>query len=197
MTTDMSLRDRARGAVRDEVAKHAWTLFVAQGFEATTVDQIAEAAGMSRRTFFRYFEGKDELVLAQLVESGQPIADELRARPASESAWPALRAAFTLIVDLQEEHANKSRPLLLMLRDESALRTTLEARRRLWLELLAPLTAERLPARSDTGPDVRAAAVTGSAMACLEAAQAAWAEHPGSSLARLLDAGMEAVSPLT
>jgi AcrR family transcriptional regulator len=194
----MTLRDHARGAIRDEVAKHAWSLFVDQGFEATTVDQIAEAAGMSRRTFFRYFAGKDELVLERLVESGSQIADELRARPVSEAAWPALRAAFAVTIALQEAHADKSRPLLLMLRDEPTLRTTLEARRRLWLELLAPLTAERLPRAHDrgTGPDVRAEAITGSAIACLETAQDAWAEHPESSLATLLDEAMTAVAPL-
>ena len=51
MTAELSLRDHARGAVRDEVMRQAWLLFSEQGFEATTVDQIAAAAGMSRRTF--------------------------------------------------------------------------------------------------------------------------------------------------
>ncbi len=147
MSSEMTLRDHARGAVREEVSKQAWMLFAAQGFEATTVDQIAEAAGMSRRTFFRYFAGKDELVLDRLVASGQLIAAALRERPASEGAWPALRAAFQTTIDLQETHAATSRPLQIMLRDEPALRTTVEARRRLWLQLLAPLAAERLPAR--------------------------------------------------
>ncbi len=91
MTAGPTLRDHARGAVRDEVMRQAWPLFAEQGFEATTVDQIADAAGMSRRTFFRYFAGKDELVLERLVESGERIADALRGRPADEPVWPALR----------------------------------------------------------------------------------------------------------
>jgi len=198
MTSDMTLRDHAREAIRDEVAKHAWTLFAAQGFEATTVDQIADAAGMSRRTFFRYFAGKDELVLERLAESGSQIADALRARPAEEAAWPALRAAFSQPVEVQELHADKSRPLQLMLRTEPVLRATVETRRRVWTELLTPLTAERLPARiAGSGPDTRAAAITGSAIACLEAAQIAWAQNSGSSLATLLDEAMGAVAPLT
>lgn len=197
MSSEMTLRDHARGAVREEVSKQAWLLFASQGFEATTVDQIADAAGMSRRTFFRYFAGKDELVLDRLVASGQLIAEALRARPSSEAAWPALRAAFQTTVDLQETHAPTSRPLQIMLRDEPALRTTVEARRRLWLELLTPLTAERLPARrAGSLPDARAAAITGSAIACLETAQVTWAEHPGSSLTKLVDQAMDAVSPL-
>ena len=189
-----TLRDHARGAVRDEVARHAWTLFATHGFEATTVDQIAEAAGMSRRTFFRYFAGKDELVLERLVESGELIASTLQARPAGETAWTALRAAFQVTVDLQEAHADKARPLQVMLREEPALRATAETRRRLWIDRLAPLVGERL----DAGPaaDVRATAVTGSALACLDAAQSAWAAHPGPSLSDLLTAAMETVAPL-
>ncbi len=197
MSSDMTLRDHAREAVRDEVAKHAWTLFAVQGYEATTVDEIAEAAGMSRRTFFRYFAGKDELVLERLVESGKLIADALRDRPADEPAWPALRAALGVALALQEAHAEKARPLQLMLRAEPALRATTETRRRLWVEALAPLVATRLPARSiERGPDTRAAAVAGSALGCLDAAQIAWAENPGSSLTSLLDEAMSAVAPL-
>ena len=196
MGPDMTLRDHAREAIRDEVAKHAWTLFAAHGYEATTVDQIADAAGMSRRTFFRYFDGKDELVLERLVESGNLIATALEQRPAGESAWPALRAAFAVTVALQEEHHRKSRPLQIMLRAEPALRATAETRRRLWVERLAPLVAARLPDAPAILRDVRAVAVTASAVACLEAAQVAWAENPGTSLSELLDQAMAAVAPL-
>ena len=197
MTTDRTLRDHAREAVRDEVSKQAWTLFARQGFEATTVDQIAEAAGMSRRTFFRYFAGKDELVLDRIVASGRLVADALRDRPADEAAWRALRAAFGETVALQEQHPETSRRVQIMLRDEPALRTTVEARRRLWLELLAPLTAQRMPGRAtDDSVVIGAAAVTSSAIACLEVAQIAWATRPGSDLGGLLDEAMGAVAPL-
>ena len=197
MPAEMTLRDHAREAVRDEVSKQAWMLFARQGFEATTVDQIAEAAGMSRRTFFRYFAGKDELVLDRVVASGRLVADALRDRPAGEAAWPALRAAFDQTVSLQEQHEDMSRRLQVMLRDEPALRTTVEARRRLWLELLAPLVAGRLPQQdASSGADLRPAAVTASAIACLEVAQIAWAEHPTASLSALLDEAMGAVTPL-
>ena len=198
MPAEMTLRDHAREAVRDEVSKQAWTLFAQQGFEATTVDQIAEASGMSRRTFFRYFAGKDELVLDRIVASGRLVADALRDRPVDEAAWPALRAAFDQTVSLQEQHAETSHRLQVMLRDEPVLRTTIESRRRLWLELLAPLVAERLPGPDASGAaDLRAAAVASSAIACLEVAQIAWASSPASSLSTLLDEAMQAVTPLS
>lgn len=192
-----TLREHARGAVREEVLRVAWQLFASQGFEATTVDQIAEAAGMSRRTFFRYFSGKDELVLERLVESGDRIAEALRSRPTDEAAWTALRRAFDVIVLPQEAHPEKSRALQLMLREEHGVRASVVEHRRRWVDLLMPLVAERLPARGPgVGPDPRAAAVTASALACLETAQEIWAQHPGPGLGAVLDQGMSAVCAL-
>lgn len=196
MSTE-TLRDLARHAVRNEVLRHAWDLFAQQGFEATTIDQVAEAAGMSRRTFFRYFSGKDELIVEKLVEAGEKIAAALAERPAEESAWVAVRAAFDVVVRGAEAYAEQSRALRLMLRDEPGVRGSVEEWRRRWAELLAPQVAGRLPAgASRRGPDVRAEALAGSAIACLDAAQLAWAEHPGTRLGTLLDEAMRAVAPL-
>ena len=196
--TPTTLRDRARGAVRDEVSKQAWRLFATQGFELTTVEQIAAAAGMSRRTFFRYFESKEDLVLDRLLESGESVVDAMRERPADESPWAALRRAFEAIVSLQEAHAVSSRPLQLMLHREPVLRGTVTELHRRWLESLTPLVAERMARRrAHRGPDVRAAAMTSSALACLEIAQTTWAGDPSVRLAPLLDEVMGAVSPLT
>jgi AcrR family transcriptional regulator len=73
--------------VRSTLALAALELFAAQGFEATTVDQIADAAGVGRRTFFRYFRSKEDVVfpghderLAEVVErleAADPAADPL------------------------------------------------------------------------------------------------------------------------
>lgn len=195
MTAEMTLRDHARGAVRDEVMRQAWLLFSEHGFEATTVDQIAEAAGMSRRTFFRYFTGKDELVLERLVEDGERIAAALGQRPQGEPVWASLRAAFDEVVRQQEEYADLARPLQIMLRTEPAVRGSMVERRRRWQELLAPAVAARLPRRhGGRAPDLRADAVVAAALSCLEVAQETWADHPGSRLATLLDQAMSAVA---
>ncbi|MEV6227572.1 TetR family transcriptional regulator [Saccharopolyspora shandongensis] len=76
-----------RRRVRSSLALAAMGLFGEQGFEATTVDQIAEAAGVGRRTFFRYFRSKEDVVfpghderLAEVVEllaAADPAADPL------------------------------------------------------------------------------------------------------------------------
>ena len=184
-----SLREVARNAVRDEVVRAAWELFVEHGFEATTVEQIAEAAGMSRRTFFRYFAGKDELILDKLLEVGDRVVAALAARPADEPAWPALRAALDVVVRAQDEFPEPSRRLGRLLRDEPGTRATMEERRRRWPGL-GPLVAARLPDPTSTA----GRAVAGAALACYDAATDAWIDAPDSDFATHLDTAMAAVS---
>ena len=197
MTADLTLRDHARGAVREEVMRRAWTLFAEQGFEATTVDQIVAAAGMSRRTFFRYFTGKDELVLERLVESGQQIAAALGG-PSGRRAGVAgvARVVRRRSCAPRSSTPTLSRPLRADARAPSrrSAPRSRSAAAAGWRSS-RPLVAERLPRQRGRGPHVRAAALTGSALACLEAAQDAWAAHPGSRLGSLLDDAMAAVAP--
>ena len=195
--TEVSLRDRAREAIRDEVLTRAWLLFAEQGFAATTIEQVAEAAGMSRRTFFRYFSGKDELVSARLLASGDRLAAALVARPDSEPVWPALRAALDALVNDVEDHEDIARRLHLLLQQEPEVRAAAHERGHRWLELLEPIVAPRL-ARTDPGGliNLRARALIGSALACFDAAQLAWAAQPGSRLGPLVDEAMQAVTPL-
>jgi len=193
-----SLRDVARTAVRTEVVRIAWDLFAHQGFEATTIEEIAERAGMSRRTFFRYFSGKDELIVEKLVEAGERVAAALEARPEEESAWTALREAFQVVVVGQEQNPGPARALRLMLRDEPGVRSSIEEWRRAWTHLLAPVLARRLsPDGPSSGSDIRAEAIAGAGLACLDAAQLAWTETPSTSLGKLLDQAMSAVCPTT
>lgn len=193
---ERTLKDHAREAVRGEVLRQAWQLFADQGYDATTIDEVAASAGMSRRTFFRYFTSKDELVLERLLESGAQIAAALEARPAKEPAWPALRSALEETVRQTEAHRDLSRRLYLMLQHEPALRATVEEWRRRWEDLLAPHVATRLGLEAH---DHRVAAMAASALACYEVAQRAWSGEGRSSRAslhRLLDEAMAAVAPL-
>ncbi|HEX3932650.1 MAG TPA: TetR family transcriptional regulator [Nocardioides sp.] len=185
-----SLRDVARNAVRDEVMRAAWELFAVHGFEATTVEQIAEAAGMSRRTFFRYFNGKDELILDKLLEVGDRVAAALAARPPKEAAWPALRAALDVVVLAQDQAPEPSRRLGQLLRDEPSTRGSMEERRRRWTDALGPLVAERLPGHGEAA----GRAVAGAALACYDAATDAWIDAPGTAFARHLDTAMDALA---
>jgi AcrR family transcriptional regulator len=58
------LRERKRHETSERIMEKGLKLFVKNGYEATTLDAIAEAAGISRRTFFYYFKSKEDILLA-------------------------------------------------------------------------------------------------------------------------------------
>ena len=66
--------ERTRRVVQAELLAEALDLFLSQGFEATTVDQTARAAGMSRRSFFRYFASKGDVLALALAATGADVA---------------------------------------------------------------------------------------------------------------------------
>jgi AcrR family transcriptional regulator len=89
-----SLRERTRLAVRQQLLDAALALFVERGYEETTVDQIAAAAGMSKRSFFRYFGSKEDVILGRYERLGEEFVEALRARPLNEPLWTSLRRMF-------------------------------------------------------------------------------------------------------
>jgi AcrR family transcriptional regulator len=168
-------------------------LFVEQGFDKTTVDQIAAEAGLSRTSFFRYFATKEDVVLGHLEELGQRVLDALVARPAGEPPWQALRHAFDLLVEeakLPEQGLSMRR----MLRDAPSLKARLLGKQMGWLDLLVPEVARRLGV-AGAAPDVRPRALVAAALGCLNAAVDVWTDSGGSvSLPALLDQAMTAVA---
>lgn len=85
---------RNHDTVRAEIARAAVRSFLRNGFEQTTVDDIAAAAGVSRRTYFRYFGSKDESLLSQMQEVGVFVAEHLARVPETVPPLVALREAF-------------------------------------------------------------------------------------------------------
>ncbi len=98
------LRERTKARTRQELIDAAFTLFAERGFEACTVDEIAEAADVSPRTFFRYFPVKEDVALARLEDESALIVEHLARRPRRSrrsrpfarrcgSRWTASRAS--------------------------------------------------------------------------------------------------------
>ncbi|NUS09866.1 MAG: TetR family transcriptional regulator [Streptomyces sp.] len=90
---EMGLRERKKRRTIETIRREAYRLFAAQGYEATTVDQIADAAEVSPSTFFRYFPTKEDVVLDDEYDAA--IADALRSRPPGEPIVDSLRFALT------------------------------------------------------------------------------------------------------
>jgi AcrR family transcriptional regulator len=85
------LRERKKARTREAIIDAALELFGRKGFDATTIEDIAAAADVSPRTFFRYFDSKVDLVMAHNEAHGDKVAPLVVARPASEGPLEALR----------------------------------------------------------------------------------------------------------
>jgi AcrR family transcriptional regulator len=91
------LRERKKAKTRAAIREHAMRLFEEQGYAATTVDQIAEAADVSQSTFFRYFPTKEETVLAD--DYDPLIVAALRAQPPEMNPIEAIRRSINAVFD--------------------------------------------------------------------------------------------------
>jgi len=92
------LRQRKRQQTRERLTRVAMALFLDRGFEATTLDDIAAAADVSRRSFFHYFASKEDVVFAWQEESTAALIAAVAARPANESMLAAAENAIAAMV---------------------------------------------------------------------------------------------------
>jgi AcrR family transcriptional regulator len=190
---NLSLGDHKKRAVQQQVSRVALELFFAQGFDQTTVDEIAGVSGMSRTTFFRYFPTKEDVVLFGNEEVGRLVLAALVERPTTEPIWVALQIA------LQTASGRLGMPdgglqfVQMIIATPSIRRRHLE-KQRAWQILLVPEIRRRLTPDVDLEPDLRAEALIAAAFACLETAVEAWSASDGHfSLSSLLAQAMGAV----
>ncbi|MET9598871.1 MULTISPECIES: TetR family transcriptional regulator [unclassified Streptomyces] len=118
------LRERKKRRTRNALLRASLTLFLSQGYERTTVDEITDAVRVSQRTFFRYFANKEEVVFAlqELVESR--FVAELHARPASEGPFEAMRGAALAAWDTVEVTLSEVVPVDLYMRSYRLIEST-------------------------------------------------------------------------
>ena len=138
------LREQTRSVVRSLLARTALDLFAAKGYDDTTLDEVAAAAGVSRRTLFNYFRNKEDLALSGLSEQGELIAARFAERPADEDPWTSLRAAFQVLEEIDITAERRLEMITLLFGNES-LRAGHAEKQARWQDLLAPLIEPRLP----------------------------------------------------
>jgi AcrR family transcriptional regulator len=98
-TVELGRRERKKLATRAALSEAAVALSLEHGVEHVTIEQIADAADVSLRTFFNYFSSKEEAVVAGDSARGDVLVELVRARPADESVMTALRTAMLEHVD--------------------------------------------------------------------------------------------------
>ncbi|ROO61908.1 TetR family transcriptional regulator [Micromonospora sp. Llam0] len=189
------LRDRTRRAVRADIASAAMRLFLEQGFEATTMDQIARQVGISRRSLFHYFGTKEDIVLGDHAEQGEIVRAALAARPDDEDAWTAIRAALKTLLDTMPYSLQEFLRINRMLKQSSALRARHIEKQQQWIDVLTPgVMARTAPTAPEPISQLRAGAVVAAAISCMEVATAAWVRSDGRlDLEALYDEAVAAV----
>ncbi|MER7958471.1 TetR family transcriptional regulator [Streptomyces sp. NPDC096030] len=144
---ELTLAERKRLLVSNELTEAALQLLAVKGFDAVTVDEIVATAGVSKRTFFRYFASKEDVVVQFLADMGTGIRDELAARPAGEPPSVALRHAMRVPIDACTDHPDHTeralRVVRLILRTPALHARFLERRLR-WSDALAAELTRRL-----------------------------------------------------
>lgn len=114
--TRPGLRERKKQRTRDALLRAALELFTTQGYERTTVDEIAEAVDVSQRTFFRYFAGKEDAAFAVQDLMHTRFTAAVRERPLDEAPLEALRNALLTDWDTITEAVEHVVPIDLYLR---------------------------------------------------------------------------------
>jgi AcrR family transcriptional regulator len=186
-----SLRARKMQQTRSDIAAAALALMDRDGYAATTMEAIADAAGVSRRTVFRYFSDKEEVVFADdPVHTEVILAAVDGAAPEAAPLQVVRRAGHALAAELERGAKDVARWSALVA-TEPALQARYLAKQRRWEALLA----ERLAQREGTAPEAAALAAK-IGVACVQAAFDRWIADPRRPLGEHVDAAFAALAGL-
>jgi TetR/AcrR family transcriptional regulator, regulator of mycofactocin system len=189
-------RDRAWGqgmpgrrpvTSRAELEHVAFALFAEKGFEQTTVDDIAAAAGIGRRTFFRYFPSKNDVPWGDFERELERMRARLRACPPQVPLMDAIRLALVDFNRVDPDQIPWHRRRMTLILRVPALLAHSTLRFAAWREVVAEFAGERTGQRPDAlAPQAIAHAVLGVAIAAYEQ----WLDRADADLSVLLDSAM-------
>lgn len=187
-----TLWDRTRQLASQEILDTALRLFTEQGYDETTIAQIAREAGVSQRTLFRYFGTKEDLLGGGQDRFGQVLMDTISEQPAEAGVWEALRAGVAAVLALHDSR-EQALERFRLLHNTASLRAGWLEKRLRFQENLLPLIETRMDAA--TGNEgAKARAVIATAFACLDAASMTWVANDGKGeIMDLYDECMAAV----
>jgi mycofactocin system transcriptional regulator len=161
------------------VARAALDLFARQGYDHTTVDEIAAAVGVSRRTFFRYYDSKREVVWGEFDAELVRLRHELEGAPEDQPMMDVLRQAVMATNRFGARELDELRIRMGLISSVPSLVAHSALRYAEWCEVVAGFVAGRIGgAPEDLAPQTVARAALGAAMAAF----ACWARHDTDDL---------------
>ncbi|MBC2876671.1 MULTISPECIES: TetR/AcrR family transcriptional regulator [Streptomyces] len=161
-TPPAGLRETKKRETRRLISDHATRLFIEQGFERTTIAEIADAARVAKKTVTNYFPRKEDLALDHQEEFVRGLALTVAAREPGESALAALRRSFLAAVAERDPVAGFAGPdFSRMIADSPTLSVCLRGLHDRREEALAAALAEATAVPADDVTPRAAAAVLG------------------------------------
>ena len=142
------LTEDQRTATRREVAGAAFELFVRNGYDATGVDAIARAAGISTRSFYRYFSSKEDVLDPFLADGVRGFVEAFARRPRGENLFTSAIEAYRATPGVEDADEAFAARMVRLLSGVPALRARWIERQHAAEELLAEHIRARLPAES-------------------------------------------------
>ncbi len=194
MTDEVGRRERKKQQTREELIVAATRLFRERGFDETTTADIAEAADVSQRTFFRHFTSKEAVLYGESDEVAAAFREAILARPKRESPITAVAAALRTLTDHYAAAPERT-----FLQGQLAARyPAVSAYSRAVVQRgLERTVAEAVAQRMDVDPleDPRPEVIAGAAMSALRFALRRWVATNGE--ADLLDTAARALTSLS
>jgi AcrR family transcriptional regulator len=164
-------RQRKKTATRDRIRACALRLFREQGYDATTVEQIAAAGGVSHMTFFRYFPTKEDVALA---DSYDPLIAALLAQ--TPATWPLIHRIRAALLQGLEQVYDTDRDALLA--QNKLIVSTPVLRQRLWADQMA--TQQLILQALGPRPSFQTRVIVAACLAAATTAVLTWVDNNGT-----------------
>jgi AcrR family transcriptional regulator len=164
-------RQRKKTATRDRIRANALRLFGEQGYDATTVEQIAAAAGVSHMTFFRYFPTKEDVALS---DSYDPLIAALLAQ--TPATWPLTQRIRAALLQGLTQVYDTDRDALLA--QNKLIVSTPALRERLWADQIA--TQQLILQTLGPRPSFQTRVIVAACLAAATTAILTWVQNNGT-----------------
>ncbi len=184
-------RGRPRGTSRRTLELIALRLFARHGFDETTIEQIAAEAGVSRRTFFRYFDSKASVLWGEFDSEISVIAEALARVPDSVPIMEAIRQAVVAANHYRAEDVPELRARMSLLGSAFSLQSSAAAHYDAWERVVREFVAARI---GHPPGSLYPLTVSRSTLAACRAAYERWSARADGDLTVYLDAALSALS---
>jgi TetR/AcrR family transcriptional regulator, regulator of mycofactocin system len=181
---------RAPSTTKAELGHIGLRLSIENGFDATTIDDIARAAGIGRRTFFRYFASKNDLPWGDFESLLETMRSQLAGLPGDVALWDGLRRVILDFNRVPEAESGYHRQRMDLLLHVPTLLAHSTLRYASWRQVVAEHVAQRLGLPID---DLVPQTIAWTCLAVCLAAYEQWLREPDAQLLDLLDEAFDMV----